>query len=209
MFSIFSRRRRAQPLLSEEALRELIGSVEGVELSARLPQLDGAIAVEVAPRLKPVAPLLKNRGACLVVEVGTLDGFSLKSRTEIVTLLSDTVDFALCRLPLIRREIPVVLKEAVRVLKPGAPLMLMDLHPFSRFVQEEHLRNPVVEGGLPPGFEKQFKLFGSVGLSLESIREVFFETAHRRFFGEKGTALFEDLRRSPFLILLSGRKGGG
>ena len=193
--------------LSEARLRTLIEPVERAEF-AKLPDLSGQIVLEVAPQLKPFSPLLKEKGASFVAELGTLEGASVKSRWETLPIRTGVCHLALCRTHFVGRELTSLLKETARVLKNQGTLLVAGLHPFSLMIQDQVKKNPVTEDGIAPGFEKFFRLFQSQGMRLEGVKEVFFDLSLKKLFGEAGQKEYERYRKSPFLIFFTLRKQG-
>ncbi len=204
--------------LSEEGFREVTAFVDDREIRPRLPDLSGRKVIEIAPRQRPLGPLFREKGARLVSRVGgtkeresstdpKADPFIL-SHWENLPFLDASWDFAVVRVSLLRAPLGRILREVSRVLAKKGGAILSDLHPFSATVQKDHLKNPVGEEGMGPGFERYLKIFREVGFEIEWVREIFFEGVMRRFFAtEEQKRVFEEIRRTPLMILFSLRKG--
>lgn len=190
----------------EDRLREMVQAVEGIAIPQLLPDLTGQLVLEIAPALAPMAPLLKSKGARLVADWGTSEGFSVKSRPGWIPFLDASLDCVLGRISFEKKEVPRLIPEMARVLKQGGCLILADLHPFSPPVQEEYLKNPVTPDGLAPGFERYYRFFKNGPLVLESVREYFFDGSLKKLFleGEKGQ--YERVRKRPFMMMWTLRK---
>lgn len=208
--------------LSEDHFRDLIHIVEDKELRARASDLSGKKVLELAPRQKTASALLKEKGASLIARLGSTkekdlldspaseagpDTFIL-SHWESLPFLDSSFDFLLVRSAFLKVSLGRVLREAGRVLDTKGSVFLSDLHPFSLAVQREHLKNPVGEEGIGPGFERYAKWFREAGFRFEWVREIFFEGSMKKSFGpgEDQQRAFEALRRTPFLILFSLKK---
>ncbi len=207
--NIFSTKKKGEDSpFSENSLREMIHAAESAVLSSKLVDLTGQAsqaACEIAPRLHSLSPLLINRGASPVVSIGVLESsvvWAIRGRPDHLPLRSSSCQAVLCRPHFARREWMALLKEATRILQPDGILYLCDLHPFSPIVQEEYRKNPVTEGGVPPGSERYFKAFQANELVVRSVKESFFDMTFKKFFDEKGKAVFEKVRKHPFLILI-------
>jgi SAM-dependent methyltransferase len=219
LFGVFSKKKIEAPEpagmpLTEDQFRELIHRVEDKEFRMRVPDLSHKKALELAPRQKSCSVLMKEKGAALIARLGgtkekelmdpasTAETFIL-SHWESLPFLDSSFDFILLRSAFLKVNPGRVLREAGRVLDTKGSLLLCDLHPFSAVVQKEHLKNPVGEEGMGPGFERYAKWFREAGFRFEWVREVFFEGSMRKAFGnnEELARGFEGLRRTPFLIL--------
>jgi SAM-dependent methyltransferase len=226
LFSAFSKKKNEVPApaglpLSEDQFRELIHGTEDKEFRSRVPDLSGKKALELAPRQKSSGAFLREKGANLVARLGGTrekemldrdpssapDPFIL-SHWESLPFLDSCFDFILLRSSLLKVSLGRVLREAGRVLDTKGSLLLSDLHPFSQMVQRDHLKNPVGEEGMGPGFERYAKWFREAGFRFEWVREIFFEGTMKKAFGvsEDRQQAFDGLRRTPFLILFSLKK---
>lgn len=192
-FNIFSSRPKKKE--DEEDYRDLVFSVEEKELRSRLPNLTGKRVLEVSPRQKPanlMTGLLKEKGAKAISRVGGTKEKELGagpgetfilSHWESLPFLDSSTDFVLLRVAFLKGSLGRLLREAGRILTPQGTVILADLHPFSTTVQVEHLKNPVGEEGLVPGFERYAKWIREAGLKFEWVKES-----------------FDKIRRTPFLI---------
>jgi SAM-dependent methyltransferase len=226
LFSAFSKKKSEAPApaglpLSEDQFRDLIHGVEDKEFRSRVPDLTGRKALEIAPRQKSSGAFLREKGAALVARLGGTRERELLDRDpaaapepfilshwESLPFLDSCFDFILLRSGLLKVSLGRVLREASRVLDTKGSVLLSDLHPFSQMVQREHLKNPVGEEGMGPGFERYAKWFREAGFRFEWVREIFFEGAMKKAFGisEERQQAFDGLRRTPFLILFSLKK---
>ncbi len=112
------------------------------------------------------------------------------------------------RMASLRGSLGRLLREVGRILQPQGTVLFSDLHPFSQMIQKEHLKNPVSEEGLGPGFERYYKWFREAGLQVDAVKEAFFEGAMKKSFtSEDQKKYFDQVRKTPFLIFLSLRKG--
>lgn len=175
-------------------------AVEKELIPGKIPDLAGKIALEVAPRLKPLGHLLREKKAKWVGGVGLSEGYTLKCHWEALPLVDQSCDFLFYRLFYVHKDLEKILREASRVLKPGGSLLMMDFHPFSLPIQEEYRRSPVTEDGFPPGFERYFRFFQTGGLRLGEVKEIFFDVSCKKHFEKKET--FEDFRKTPFLVMM-------
>lgn len=211
--NIFSKKKEPSLPLSEEKFREMVFFVEEREIRNRLPDLIGKRALEVSPRHDPFSPVFKEKGAKVVARIGGTkeketaaerkggEAFIL-SHWENLPFLEASWDFVLLRTAFLKGGFGRILREISRVLKPDGVVMVCDLHPFSAMVQKEHLKNPVGEEGIGPGFERYFKFYRDSGLRLQAVKEIFFEGSFKKFFASaQDQKLFEQLRRTPFMIL--------
>ncbi len=226
-FSGFSKKKTETPApaglpLSEDQFRDLIHQGEDKEFRTRVPDLAGKKALEIAPRQKGSAVFLRGKGAGLVARLGGTKEKDLAesgtsgaggetfilSHWESLPFLDSCFDFVLLRSAFLKVSLGRVLREAGRVLDTKGSLLLSDLHPFSQMVQREHLKNPVGEEGIGPGFERYAKWFREAGFRFEWVREIFFEGTMKKAFGvsEDQQRAFDGLRRTPFLILFSLKK---
>lgn len=219
LFGVFSKKKKVEEslpekkLFSEDQFRELIHGVEDREFRARLPALSQKKALEIAPRQKSESLLLQEKGAALIARLGGVKerestdpasqvGTFILSHWESLPFLDSSFDFILLRSAFLKVSLGRVLREAGRILDTKGSVLLSDLHPFSQPVQKEHLKNPVGEEGMGPGFERYLKWFREGGFRFEWVREIFFEGSMRKALGaEDQTRIFETLRRTPFLIL--------
>ena len=203
--------------LSEDQFRDLIQASEDKELRLRVPDLSQKKALELAPRQQTCSALLKEKGAALIARLGGTkelaasaeagDTFIL-SHWESLPFLDSSVDFILIRSAFLRVSLGRVLREAGRILDTKGSVLLCDQHPFSATVQKEHLKSPVGEEGIGPGFERYAKWFREAGFRFEWVRELFFEGSMKKAFGpsEDQQRAFDSLRRTPFLIVFSLKK---
>ena len=185
----------------EKDLRDLIFSVEEKELKSRLPDLTGKRVLEVSPRQRSanlMTGLLKEKGAKVIARVGGTKEKELGvgpgetfilSHWESLPFLDSSTDFVLLRIAFLKGSLGRLLREAGRILTPQGTAILVDLHPFSTMVQSEHLKNPVGEEGLGPGFERYGKWIREAGLKFEWVKES-----------------FDQIRRTPFLIFFQLKK---
>jgi len=201
--------------LNEEQLRDLIHSVEEKECQQRMPDLSHKKGLELAPRQKTCVDFLKNKGASLAVRAGGMkekdvlsDHPFVMAHWESLPFLDGSFDFLLLRSAFLKVSLGRVLREAGRVLNAKGSLLLCDLHPFGVSVQKEHLKSPVGEEGMGPGFERYTKWFREAGFRLEWVREIFFDGSMKKVFGssEEQQKSFDGLRRTPFLIIFSLKK---
>lgn len=210
--------------LSEEGFRDLVFSVEEKELRSRLPDLTGKRVLEMAPRQKLknlMTGLLKEKGAKVIARVGGTKEKEmgvgpgetfLLSHWESLPFLDKSSDLVLLRLAFLKGSVNHpslgrLLREAGRILAPQGTVLLADLHPFSTTVQREHLKNPIGEEGLGPGFERYVKWIREAGLKLEWVKESFFEGGMKKFFTTEGEKRqFDQIRRTPFLIFFQLKK---
>jgi len=203
--------------LSEEGFRDLLLFSEGKEIKPRLPSLIGEKVLEISPRHKPLTSLFKKEGAAIVMrlggtrekEIARIEGeIFILSHWESLPFLDHSFDCIVLRTAFLKGNISRLLREASRVLKPEGLLIMSDLHPFSLGVQQEHLKSPVGEESLGPGFERYFKFFRESGLALESVKEMFYDGSIKKFFeSDSGKKTFESLRKTPFLIFFFLRMG--
>lgn len=200
---IFSRSESKQRLTpTREKMGEMIRMVEAQGIETLLPDLSAKTLVEIAPQLRPLDSLLKEKGTGLVVRIGTTEDYSLRCRWDSLPIRSLSCDGVLLRTPFVKKDLVRLFKEAGRVLKSRGKVFLSDLHPFSFIVQEEYKRNPAVEEGMPPGFERYFRIFESVGLRPTQIKEAFFDSSLKKFWGDEKGIAFEKIQKSPFLIFM-------
>lgn len=223
LLSIFSGKKQEEssgPVvpLAEDVFRDLIFSVEEKELRQRLPELTQKKVLEISPRQKPFTEFLTEKGSKFIVRLGgpkeketagagnPAEVFIL-AHWESLPFLNESSDFVLMRMASLRGSLARMLREVGRVLRPQGVILFTDLHPFSQMIQKEHLKNPVGEEGLGPGFERYFKWFREAGLRVDTVKEIFFEGALRKFFAtEDQKKYFDQVRRTPFLIFFSLRK---
>lgn len=206
--------------LSEDQFRDLIHAAEEKEFRVRVPDLSQKKVLEMAPRQQTCAPLLKEKGAALIARLGgtkemasspeapMLKDTFILSHWESLPFLDSSLDFILLRSAFLRVSLGRVLREAGRILDTKGSLLLCDLHPFSVSVQKEHLKSPVGEEGIGPGFERYAKWFREAGFRFEWVRELFFDGSMKKSFGpsEDQQRAFDGLRRTPFLIVFSLKK---
>lgn len=196
--------------IPEGVFRELILSIEEKELRPRLPDLTGKTVVEVSPRQRPMTSLLKEKGVKVIARVGGTkekemiasvgESFVL-SHWESLPFLEKSTDLALLRVAWLRGSVGRLLRECGRILMPQGTVILSDLHPFSVFTQREHLKSPVGEEGMGPGFGRYVKWFREAGLTFEWVKEIFFEGGMKKYFTtDEEKRQFAQLRRTPFLI---------
>jgi SAM-dependent methyltransferase len=189
---------------------EMVSFVEERELRTRLPELAGQKALEISPQHRPLTSLLKEKGAKSVARLGGLkeketpgakEETFILSHWEHLPFLDNSWDFVLLRAAFLKGGLGRILRESSRILKRQGLVMVCDLHPFSRRVQEEHLKNPVGEEGVGPGFERYFRFYRDSGLRLHAVKELFYEGSLKKFFVSKEEQKeFDQLRRTPFLI---------
>jgi SAM-dependent methyltransferase len=208
--------------LTEEQMRDLVQKVEEKEFRTRFPDLATKKALELAPRQRPAGSLIREKGARLVARLGgtkekefvdpsaTNESFIL-SHWESLPFLDSSLDFILLRSAFLKANLGRVLREVGRVLDTKGSVLLSDLHPFSSVVQKEHLKSPVGEEGMGPGFERYHKWFREAGFRSEWVREIFFEGSMKKSLAAFGVSedqqkAFDGLRRTPFLILFSLKK---
>ncbi len=196
-------RKKGETILSLPAARfwEIVNQVETTEIASRLPDLKGRVSLEVSPRLKPLVSLLRAKGPLLAIQIGATEGFTIRCRWDSLPLQSRSCDWVLCRLPAVAREQSALLREVGRVLRPEGTTLLTGLHPFSPMSREEGRKNPVMEEGLPAGFERYWRVFESAGLAIEEVHELFFDNAFKKFFDEK--KVFDQIRKEPFLLIMT------
>jgi ubiquinone/menaquinone biosynthesis C-methylase UbiE len=221
LFSVFAKKKTEAPApagmpLSEDQFRDLIHTAEDRELPSRLPDLSQKKSLEISPRQKSAAKVLKDKGTGLCVPIGGTKEKELSdpnapfvvAHWESLPFLDSSFDFVLLRSAFLKVSLGRVLREIGRVLDTKGSVLMTDLHPFSAAVQKEHLKSPVGEEGLGPGFERYVKWFREAGFRFEWVREIFFEGSLKKAFGnsEEHQKLFESLRRTPFLILFSLKK---
>lgn len=226
LFAVFSKKKIEIPApaglpLSEDQFRDLIQGVEDKELRARVPDLSGKKVLELAPRQASASIFLREKGAGLVARLGGTKEKEILDREppsptetfilshwESLPFLDSCFDFILLRSAFLKVSLGRVLREASRVLDTKGSVLLSELHPFSQMVQREHLKNPVGEEGMGPGFERYAKWFREAGFRFEWVREIFFEGGMKKAFGasEDRQPVFDTLRRTPFLILFSLKK---
>lgn len=221
LFSSFAKKKTevAAPAvmpLAEDQFRDLIHAVEDKEFHARLPDLSQKKTLELAPRQKSAGALLKEKGAGLFVPLGGTKEKDLAdpnepfilSHWESLPFLDSCFDFILLRSAFLKVSLGRVLREIGRILDTKGSVLLTDLHPFSVMVQKEHLKSPVGEEGMGPGFERYVKWFREAGFRFEWVREIFFEGTMKKNFGtsEDQQRAFDGLRRTPFLIVFSLKK---
>ncbi len=204
LFDFFSLKRKKKE--EEVSFHEMISFVEGREFSSRLPDLTQKKVLEIAPLQKSFAPLFREKGAAVVTSLGSAKeqamggqegGFVLSSWEHLPFLEAswDSVFLRLPLLPVLKGSKEKILREARRVVKEKGSIGWSDFHPFS-------LKNP--SGG--EGFEGCFKLFQEAGLTIDWVKESFFDGSLKKFFGEKQNGVFERLRKTPFLILFGLKK---
>ncbi len=197
--------------LGEEKFRELLLFSEEKELRPRIPTLKGCRALEISPRQSSLTSLLQLMSPSLIARVGgkrekemamVPDAHFVLSHWESLPFVEGSWDFILLRNQFSKLSLSRVLREASRVLKPGGMILLSDFHPFSEMVQKEHMKSPVGEDALNPGFEKYFKFFKESDLNLDSVKEFFFDGSLRKYFEGSSShkEMFESLRKTPFLI---------
>lgn len=196
--------------LPENLLRDMISFAEEREISPWFSYLNDKKVLEISPRHVSFSTTLKAHGARVVARVGSMkekeeaekgpENFVL-SHWENLPFVDHSWDFILLRTSFLKGKTGRLFREVGRVLSPEGVVCLIDLHPFSVMVQGEHLKNPVSEEGLGPGFEHYFKFLKEAGLTIDAVREVFFDGSFRKFFADQKKGLFESLRRTPFLIL--------
>ncbi len=197
--------------LGENEFREMLLFTEEKEVRPRLPSLSGCKFLEIAPRQASLTPMVKSMGPALMARVGGQREKEMPSDPtasfilsywESLPFLESSWDFILLRQHFSKVSLSRLLREASRIVKPGGMILLSDFHPFSRLIQREHLKSVVGEDSIGPGFEKYFKFFRDAGLSVDSVKESFYDGSLRKFFqGSKSRQdLFESLRKTPFLI---------
>lgn len=198
--------------MAEEDFRGLIFSIEDKELKPRLPELSQKRVLEVSPRQKSFASVLKEKGAQMVVRVGGTKEKDLPAENFVVShweslpFLEGSTDVIVLRTSLLRGSLGRLIREASRILVPQGTVLLSDVHPFSTITQKDHLKNPVAEEGLAPGFERYSKWFRDAGLRMDWVKEIFFEGGLKKFLPAAAQQSFETLRRTPFMIFFSLRK---
>ncbi len=218
LFTIFSQNKKKEDggsdglffPLSEALFRGMIAFAEEREISPWFSYLNDKKVLEISPKHVSFSTTLKAHGARVVARVGGMkekeeagkgpENFVL-SHWEKLPFVDNSWDFVLLRTSFLKGKTGRLFREVGRVLSPEGVVCLIDLHPFSVMVQREHLKNPVSEEGLGPGFEHYFKFLKEAGLAIDSVREVFFDGSFRKFFADQKSGLFESLRRTPFLIL--------
>src|SRR5262245_40388541 len=187
MFGLFSQKKKEEKTdlvytpLSEDKMRELILFSEEREIKPRLPLLTGLRALEIAPRHRSLTPMLNKVGAKLVTcmggtkekEISKNEGEFVLSHWETFPFLENSWDFVLFRSSFLKSKVTRMVKEAGRILKRGGIFWWSELHPFSSIVQKENMKNPVVEEGLEPGFERVAKAAREAGFQLDLVKEVF------------------------------------
>lgn len=199
--------------LSEEGFRDLLLFTDEKEMKPRLPSLIGEKVLEISPRHKPLTSLFAKGGASLIVRLGGTrekemarvprmkEEIFILSHWESLPFLDHSFDCIVLRTAFLKGNVSRLLREASRVLKPEGLLILSDLHPFSLGVQQEHLKSPVGEESMGPGFERYFKFFRESGLALESVKEMFYDGSIKKFFeSDSSKKNFESLRKTPLLI---------
>jgi SAM-dependent methyltransferase len=221
LFSSFAKKKTEAPApagvpLSEDQFRDLIHAAEDKEFHTRLPDLSQKKALELAPRQRSAGPFLKEKGAGLFVPLGGTrekdladpNGPFVVAHWESLPFLDSSFDFVLLRSAFLKVSLGRVLREVGRILDTKGSVLMTDFHPFSAIVQKEHLKSPVGEEGMGPGFERYMKWFREAGFRFEWVREIFFEGAMKKAFGasEEQQKVFESLRRTPFLIVFSLKK---
>ncbi len=198
--------------VAEEDFRGLIFSIEDKELKPRLPELAQKRVLEVSPRQKSFASVLKEKGAQMVVRVGGTKEKDLPAENFVVShweslpFLEGSTDVIVLRTSLLRGSLGRLIREASRILVPQGTVLLSDVHPFSTVTQKDHLKNPVAEEGLALGFERYSKWFRDAGLRMDWVKEIFFEGGLKKFLPAAAQQNFEGLRRTPFMIFFSLRK---
>ena len=214
---IFSHRKKesgglpALPL-AEEDFRSLIFSVEDKELKPRLPDLSQKRVLEISPRQKSFVPVLKEKGAKLVVRLGGTKEKNMSTEAFIVShweslpLLDQSTEVVVLRTSLIRGSLGRLIREAGRITASRGTVLISDFHPFSTMTQADHMKNAVAEEGLSPGFERYSKWFRDAGLRLDWVKEVFFEGGLKKLLPAAAQQNFEMLRRTPFMIFFSLKK---
>ncbi|QQR81565.1 MAG: class I SAM-dependent methyltransferase [Deltaproteobacteria bacterium] len=197
--------------LGESPFRQLLYYSEQKELKSRLPSLSGCKVLEIAPRESSLTPMIRSMNPALMVRVGGQKEKEMPSdesaefvlsHWENLPFLEGSWDFILLRPHFSKISLSRILREASRILKSGGMILLSDFHPFSHMIQKEHLRSVVGEDSLGPGFERYFKFFRESGLTVDSVKEFFYDGSLRKFFQTSGNdqELFENLRKTPFLI---------
>lgn len=183
-------------------LGEILSRIEQAEVATVLPDLNQQVVLEVAPHLPSLNILIKERGVSLFAGLGTLEGYTIKGRWDSLPILSSSCDFVLCRASAVKKDLTRLIQESSRVLKGSGKALLVDLHPFSLIVQGEHQISPATEDGLPPGFERYFKMIQRSHLKIGLLKEVFVDSSLKKFFGDQDLKEFERLKKWPLMVLM-------
>lgn len=208
-----------QPILSVESqltaqrVRELIDASAQKVVSASMPELKGAAALEVGEGPAAYGAKLIGHQAKLAVcaEIGSgsagrqgdpTRGFIVRGQLARLPFPNSQFRYLIARLAThAQGDMQRAVRELSRVLAPGGQGVIVDYHPFGLYAKRGASRVRPAESGVHR-IEDYFRIVAKAGMRVIDLKEAYVDEAMRQMFREEEIQAYRNLKNTPLLIFL-------
>jgi SAM-dependent methyltransferase len=208
-----------QPILSVESLldagriKEVIEASTYKVLDKKMPDLKGAMAMEIGEGPASYGQRLLSHGAGLAfsLEIGGASserqgdvsrGYVIRGNANAMPFEDAKFSYVIARMATpFQGDLVRCLREIGRITLPGGQGVLIDYHPFGLYGRRGHGRLRPAESFVH-GVEDYYKLVRTAGLRVLDIGEIFVDDGMRKLFHEHEIQAYRNLKGTPLVMFV-------